>query len=147
MKYDKPISKFAFKINLRCYNEVVTSWRFTTEVGRCRFPVSKPELKARLVSALETKMLQTAFKFAFKFHSRCYTEGCDGAVHKALYPGGSLQIEVTCCSLSTKPWELISGSGGGDAATATALHGRAVQVNSKTNVFKAPTSMVCAISA
>jgi hypothetical protein len=26
------------------------------EVGRCRLPVSKPELKARLVSTLETKM-------------------------------------------------------------------------------------------
>ena len=30
----------------------VTKWR---EVGRCRLPVSKPELKARLVSAPETK--------------------------------------------------------------------------------------------
>mgnify|MGYP002809549998 CR=1 FL=1 len=26
------------------------------KVGRCRLPVSKPELKARLISTLETKM-------------------------------------------------------------------------------------------
>jgi hypothetical protein len=35
-------------------------------VGRCRLTVSKPELKARLVSALETKMRRTAFKRCFQ---------------------------------------------------------------------------------
>jgi hypothetical protein len=37
-------------------------------VGRCRLPVSNPEIKARLVSALETKMWCTAFKRCFQCH-------------------------------------------------------------------------------
>jgi hypothetical protein len=40
---------------------------FAGNVGRCRLPISKPELKARLVSALETKMRRTAFKLCFQF--------------------------------------------------------------------------------
>jgi kinesin family protein 5 len=36
--------------------ETITSLRFgqRAKAGRCRLPVSQPELKARLVSALET---------------------------------------------------------------------------------------------
>jgi hypothetical protein len=42
---------------MRHYIEAVKKERSTTfMVGRCRLTVSKPELKARLVSALETKM-------------------------------------------------------------------------------------------
>ena len=59
---------------------------------------------------------------------RYTSEGCDGDDHKALYPGGSLQIEVTCCSMSTKPWELISGTGSTADATETALHGDVAQM-------------------
>ena len=55
-------------------------------------------------------------------------EGCDGEDHKALYPGGSVQIEFTCCSMSTRPWELIGGTGGTDRATETALHGDVAQM-------------------
>jgi len=39
----------------------------TPVVGRCRLIVSKPVLKARLVSALETKIFYTAFKCCFQF--------------------------------------------------------------------------------
>jgi hypothetical protein len=39
----------------------------STAVGRCRLTVSNPGLKARLVSDLETKMRQTAFKLCFQF--------------------------------------------------------------------------------
>jgi hypothetical protein len=99
LKYDKLLSTFAFKFNLRHYNTNIaptfieqppqdynepngcqdlptnvqtakdscgvtlsTSAVVMEEseprctVGRCRLPVSKPELKARLASALETKM-------------------------------------------------------------------------------------------
>jgi len=50
LKHEELLSNFGFKFNLRRYTTVM--------VGRCRLPVSKPELKARLVSAsaLETKM-------------------------------------------------------------------------------------------
>jgi hypothetical protein len=48
--------KFAFKFNLRHYT-VEEFWMVSSVVvGRCRLIVSNPELKARLVSALETKM-------------------------------------------------------------------------------------------
>jgi hypothetical protein len=55
LKRDEPLSKFAFKFNLRHYIGEAKNWMSMT-VGRCRLTVSKPELKARLVSALETKM-------------------------------------------------------------------------------------------
>jgi hypothetical protein len=61
---------FAFKFNLRRYSEAVyeaamaverskesgTSKVYGCLVGRCRLTVSKPELKLRLVSGLETIM-------------------------------------------------------------------------------------------
>jgi len=68
LKCDGPLSNFAFNFNLRRYNEaravaVAVAVRATRggkspEVGRCRLTLSKPELKARLVSeySLETKM-------------------------------------------------------------------------------------------
>jgi hypothetical protein len=39
--------------------------RAASAVGRCRLPASKPELKACLVSALETRIWGTAFKICF----------------------------------------------------------------------------------
>jgi len=43
------------------------------EVGRCRLTVSKPELKARLLSALEaTKYDEPLSNFAFNFNLRRY---------------------------------------------------------------------------
>ena len=64
LKYDKPLSNFAFKFNLRRYVmhhydaaiAALSTSGLDISVGRCRLTVSKPELKARLVSALETKM-------------------------------------------------------------------------------------------
>ena len=77
LECDDPLSNFAFNFNLRNYNEVkwqalVKSVQHTTlykagglrrgrldvkaMVGRCRFTLSKPVLKAPMVSALETTM-------------------------------------------------------------------------------------------
>ena len=72
LKSDEPLSNFAFNYNLRRYiqgglNEdlvdlLVELEKYErygggkTKVGRCRLTVSKPELKARLVSVLENKM-------------------------------------------------------------------------------------------
>ena len=66
LKCDEPLSKFAFNVDLRRYRTElekalavinVAAVEFKrSKVGRCRLTVSKPELKARLVSALETKM-------------------------------------------------------------------------------------------
>ena len=80
LTYDGPLSNFAFSFNLRRYTmaesargealsrelEQLRGERRrlddrgreldAREVGRCRLTVSKPELKARLVSALETRM-------------------------------------------------------------------------------------------
>jgi hypothetical protein len=82
LKCDEPLSNVAFNFNLRHYTEVAElkaanaahahaaqsaseaacavdflyADDYDDTVGRCRLTVSKPELKARLVSALETKM-------------------------------------------------------------------------------------------
>ena len=70
LKYDTLLSNFAFNFNLRHYikeDDKGAAARFKplqldfkacmfvamAKVGRCRLTVSKPELKARLVSALE----------------------------------------------------------------------------------------------
>ena len=66
---DEPLSNVAFNFNVRRYIEVqevkeaaatTTTTRHTFEAGegRCRFTVSKPEWKARLLSeySLETTM-------------------------------------------------------------------------------------------
>jgi hypothetical protein len=63
---EAPVSNFAFSFNLRHYTSVLQAVTYFSqrsapyavpdEVGRCRLPVSQPVLKARLVSALETKM-------------------------------------------------------------------------------------------
>jgi hypothetical protein len=45
------------------------------KVGRCRLTASKPELKARLVSALKITMRCTAFKLWVKFNLRRYNKG------------------------------------------------------------------------
>jgi len=57
LKIDKLFSTFAFKFNLRHYNKVPGDQNNvgvldTISVGRCRLIVSKPELKARLVSVI-----------------------------------------------------------------------------------------------
>ena len=63
LKYDEPLSKFAFKFNLRRYTKFASSSdededddKEDDEVGRCRFTASNPDLKAHLVSALDTQM-------------------------------------------------------------------------------------------
>jgi hypothetical protein len=54
------LSNLAFKFNLRRYTQAadfdqpLAAWN--TSVGRCRLTVSKPELKARLASTLETEI-------------------------------------------------------------------------------------------
>jgi hypothetical protein len=70
LKYDKLLSSFAFKINLSHYSKgeldfgAVNTFMMTllqenslnlyrSKVGRCSSPVSKPVLKAPMVSALE----------------------------------------------------------------------------------------------
>jgi hypothetical protein len=58
LEYDKLLSSVAFNLSLRRYNEVnvIESARLADEVGRCRFTVSKPVLKAPTVSALEAEI-------------------------------------------------------------------------------------------
>jgi hypothetical protein len=56
LKCDEPLSSIAFKFNLRRYVEGKACNALLLKVGRCRLPVSKPVLKAPLVSALETQM-------------------------------------------------------------------------------------------
>jgi hypothetical protein len=77
LKYDKALSNFAIKFNLRRCSEVdhqlcnsarcavdcvgnFSDWSHECpacgKVGQCRFLVSKPVLRSRLVPALETKM-------------------------------------------------------------------------------------------
>jgi hypothetical protein len=51
LQYGEPLSNFGFNFNLRRYTLAPELL-----VGRCRLTVPKPELKARLVSALETKI-------------------------------------------------------------------------------------------
>jgi len=56
-KYGKPLSFFGFKFNLRRYNRVLAvTQKGVDEVGRCSSAASNPAFKARLVSALETRM-------------------------------------------------------------------------------------------
>ena len=62
LKCDILLSTSAFKFNLRRYTEVSSTIEFAAYdasyeakvVGRCRLTVSKPVLKAPMVSALET---------------------------------------------------------------------------------------------
>jgi hypothetical protein len=51
---DEPLSNVAFKFNSRRYMEGTDHAEH--QVGRCRVPVSKPVLKAPMVSALKTKI-------------------------------------------------------------------------------------------
>jgi hypothetical protein len=54
LKCDKPPLTFAFKFNLRCYILGATGPELAyTVVARCRFTLSKPVLKAHVVSVLE----------------------------------------------------------------------------------------------
>ena len=59
---DGPLSNVAFNFNLRRYSLValvaakLSGRPVLVEVGRCRLTLSKLELKARLVSALETEL-------------------------------------------------------------------------------------------
>jgi hypothetical protein len=57
----EPLSNFAFKFNVRRYAAGQSELSQNAAaagavVGRCRLTVSRTDLKARLVSALETKM-------------------------------------------------------------------------------------------
>jgi len=56
-------------------------------VGRCRLIVSKPVLKARLISALETKYDEPLSKVAFNFDLRCYTAAAAEAAMDAEFAG------------------------------------------------------------
>jgi len=66
LQYDEPLSNFAFNFYLRRYitepgsvalpRAAGAAGAALIMAGRCRLTVSKPVLKARLVSALETKM-------------------------------------------------------------------------------------------
>jgi len=56
---DEPLSNFALNFNLRRFSKAVLFKKFAgidavDLVGRCRFTVSNPVLKAPMVSALET---------------------------------------------------------------------------------------------
>jgi hypothetical protein len=60
LKYGEPLSEFTFKINLRRYTREVDeddddaqTVSVPSMVGRCRLTVSKPVLKAPMVSALD----------------------------------------------------------------------------------------------
>jgi hypothetical protein len=53
LKYDKPLSNFAFTFNLRRYSMATQvgrrgdeRWEEFRKVGRCRFTLPKPTLKA-----------------------------------------------------------------------------------------------------
>ena len=63
LKYDEPLSNVAFNFNLRRYSTGVKCWggnsqckanndNDKTVVRQCRFTVSKPVLKAPVVSAI-----------------------------------------------------------------------------------------------
>jgi len=78
LEYDEALSNFAFNFNLRRYTVVkLVDERAAFDlaffdinmpimVGRCRLTVSKPVLKAPMVSALETIIWQTAFNCCFQ---------------------------------------------------------------------------------
>jgi len=86
--YNGPLSNFASKFNLRCYNEVppgeleqcvgsdgkpcVLGKGGFGEVGRCRLIVSNPVLRAPAVSALTLEHHKLVSTFALHFYlSRC----------------------------------------------------------------------------
>jgi hypothetical protein len=64
LRYDGPVSNFAYNFTLRRYNMGSLQWLSLewnligsgngAMVGRCRSMVSRPVLKAPMVSALET---------------------------------------------------------------------------------------------
>jgi hypothetical protein len=66
LEYDEPLSTSDFKINFRPYitaaGDAATEKRATAashaKVGHCMFSVSKPVLKAPMVSALEINCFQ-----------------------------------------------------------------------------------------
>jgi len=78
LKHYNPLSRFAFNFNLRRYiSDSCTSAALANmsssgnpaaahAVGQCRLTVSKPVLKAPMVSALETIISFTAFKLCFQ---------------------------------------------------------------------------------
>jgi hypothetical protein len=77
-------------------------------VGRCRLIVSKPELKVRLVSALETKMWRTAFKLCFQFQRAPLQPGDAGQdEHGRAVQVDSIKIVLKAplvLALETKLW-------------------------------------------
>jgi hypothetical protein len=64
LKGDEPLSNVAFNLAMRRYTTGLSTEQFAgaicdmtqPEVGLCRLTVSKPEMKARLVSAPGTEM-------------------------------------------------------------------------------------------
>jgi len=56
------------------FDTAADTYSFALKVGRCRLTVSKPELKARLVSALDTKSGEPLSNVAFNFNLRRYSK-------------------------------------------------------------------------
>ena len=61
------------------------------KVGRCRLPVSKPELKARLVSALKLRCDESLSNVAFKLNVRRYNKALGIRAYIAPMLGDDLQ--------------------------------------------------------
>ena len=54
LKYDAPLSNLALKFNFCRYAKDLFNMCCDLKAGRCKLTVSKPVLKAPMVSALET---------------------------------------------------------------------------------------------
>ena len=113
LQYDELLSNVAFNFNLRrCSKAHGWAWEYQLNqlsidkvevmstsrvmVGRCMLPVSKPELKARLVSALETKMWWTAFKRCFQIQPAPLHHG-GGHAHRGGHPQGTTDRHTALC--------------------------------------------------
>jgi hypothetical protein len=83
--------------------------RRRTAVGRCRLIVSKPVLKARLVSTLETKYDEPRSKFAFNFNLRRYTAAkVTVLVRPARYCSPDMARHVIRCHLTQeRTWQIF----------------------------------------
>ena len=80
LRYDGPLSNLAFNFNLRRYTVVAkTTARLQNidgvyKVGRCRLSISKPVLKALMVSEHEIKCDALHSNFALIFNLRRYNK-------------------------------------------------------------------------
>jgi hypothetical protein len=73
------------------------------KVGRCRLTASKPELKASLVSALETKMWWTAFKLCFQFQRAPLHQGPHQVHRQQRRRGGAVQVDSIKTRVESAP--------------------------------------------